>query len=117
MAKESMDRREFLGLLGAGSAALGIGIAAPNVLAKTKDGVVIQSEGEYGELLVERLTGGRFPYECDPSVLERMSEKFSIRFTRVRFSRGRSWRSGSQTLRLKIVNFSLIRSSTDGSHS
>jgi reductive dehalogenase len=78
MAKESMDRREFLGLLGAGSAALGIGIAAPNVLAKTKDGVVVQSEGEYGELLVERLTGGRFPYECDPSVLERMSEKFTI---------------------------------------
>jgi reductive dehalogenase len=78
MPTQSMDRRDFLGLLGAGSAALGFGIADPNVLAKTKDGVVVQSEGEYGELLVERLTGARFPYECDPSVLERMSEKVTI---------------------------------------
>jgi hypothetical protein len=67
MSCRSIDRREFLGLLGAGSAMTGVGIGATRVIARTDSGAVVESDGEYGGFLVERLTSGQLPYECDPN--------------------------------------------------
>ncbi len=77
-----MDRRDFLGLMGTGSAALGVGmgvgLTAPSVLGATEAGVLVESESEYGDFLVEQLSGGQFPYQVDPQVMRRMSEKATM---------------------------------------
>jgi len=87
-----MDRRKFLTVLGAGSAAAGAGatgvaglsaalggmLAAPRVVGATERGVLVESEAEYGSFLVEQLTDGRRTYEIDPDVLVRMNEKFTM---------------------------------------
>ena len=99
MSEWPMDRRRFLGALGAGTAGLGAaasGLAAaapvlgaglagagaalglPKVLGATERGVLVESEAEYGGFLVEKLTGGDRPYEVDPSRLARMSERFTM---------------------------------------
>ena len=73
-----MDRRNFLELCGAGSATLGAGLALPRVVARTENGVLVESEAEYGGFLVEKLSNGAVPYEVDASVLEAMSEKANV---------------------------------------
>jgi len=92
MPDTGMDRRRFLTVLGAGTAAAGTGVAgvggitgalggvfaAPRVLGATERGVVVESEAEFGSFLVEKLTDGRFPYEIDEGKLTRMSEKFTM---------------------------------------
>jgi len=92
MPECGMDRRRFLTVLGAGSAAAGTGavglgrvstalggiLATPRVLGATKRGVLVESEAEYGGFVVEKLTDGRFPYEIDEGALTRMSEKFTM---------------------------------------
>ena len=92
MPENGMDRRHFLSVLGAGSAAAGRGVvglggvsaalggmlAAPRVLGSTKRGALVESEAEYGGFVVEKLTDGRFPYEIDEGALTRMSEKFTM---------------------------------------
>ncbi len=80
MKDRPVDRRTFMGMLGAGSATL---LSAPRLIATTECGVLIESDSEYGGFLVEKLSSGSFPYECDESVLQRMSEKFNV------FSRNR----------------------------
>jgi reductive dehalogenase len=71
-----MDRRRFLGALGVGTAALALDV--PRAIASTSDGVLVESENEYGGFLVEKLNDGRLPYRYDSSVLERMSEKLTM---------------------------------------
>ncbi len=78
MSHRSMDRREFLGLLGAGSAITSVGFGGTRLVARTNSGAVVESESEYGGFLVEKLTTGQIPYECDPTVLRRMSEKNTV---------------------------------------
>jgi reductive dehalogenase len=68
--------------MGTGSAALGVGmgvgLTAPSVLGATEAGVLVESESEYGDFLVEQLSGGQFPYQVDPQVMRRMSEKATM---------------------------------------
>ena len=78
MSDANVGRRDFLHLLGVGAGALGAGLAAPRVIAETEGGHLIESEREHGGFLVEKMTDGRFPYECDPDVIARMDEKFTI---------------------------------------
>ncbi len=78
MSESSVDRRNFLHMLGLGAGALGAGLAAPRVVAETENGHLVESESEYGGFLVEQLTDGRFPYQCDPDVIARMDDKFTI---------------------------------------
>jgi epoxyqueuosine reductase len=87
-----MERRRFLTVLGTGSAAIGVGapglagvsaalgglMATPRVVGATERGVIVESEAEYGDFLVEKLTYGRFPYQIDEGTLTRMSEKFTM---------------------------------------
>jgi len=75
---KSIQRREFFKQMGIGSAALGMGLTTPKLIAKTADGVLVESEAEYGGLLVEKLTGDKFPYEYKPDVLKQMSNKMTV---------------------------------------
>ncbi|MFC1627906.1 reductive dehalogenase [Gemmatimonadota bacterium] len=78
MSDAGVGRRDFLHLLGIGAGALGAGLAAPRVVAETAGGHLIESESEYGGFLVEQMTNGKYPYTCDPDVIARMDEKFTI---------------------------------------
>lgn len=81
MTNFSRERRQFIERLGLGAVALGLSRSTPGLIAKTSGGVVVDSPEEYGGFLVERVSGGRHPYEYDPDVLKRMSEK-STTFSR-----------------------------------
>ena len=78
MPRSPVDRREFLHLLGLGSAGLGLPLVAPRVVAHTPRGVLVESESEYGGFVVEKLSHGELPYECDESVLTQMPEKSTV---------------------------------------
>ena len=77
---DSIKRRDFLKLLGAGagSFALGVGVIPPTLVAKTEDGVLLESEAEYGGFLIKKYTGDDYPYDIDPKVFKAMSEKFTV---------------------------------------
>ena len=55
MSKQSIHRRDFLKMLGIGTASIGVSMAHPEVIAKTKNGVVIKSSEDYGGFLVEKI--------------------------------------------------------------
>ena len=78
MSEHSIDRRNFLKLLGAGTASLGAGFVAPTIVGKTENGFLLESETEYGGFLIEQLNNAENPNPYDPDVLERMSEKFTV---------------------------------------
>ena len=69
MRSGEINRRDFLHLLGLGTAALAGGLFSPRVVGRTKRGVLIESSEEYGGFLVEKLTGGDLPYQYDPCLL------------------------------------------------
>jgi len=96
----SIDRRDFLELMGVSGASVGLGslrvgagglgaralaglvaggaaAAGRHVIGETGRGVVVESEQEYGDFAVEVITEGA-PYEIDRDVLEPMSEKFTM---------------------------------------
>ena len=52
MSYPSVNRRDFFKLIGIGASSLGLGIVGPKLLAKTKDGTLVESPGEYGGFLV-----------------------------------------------------------------
>jgi reductive dehalogenase len=81
MSKHTVNRREFLKIMGIGASSLGIGIAASKSIAKTPDGLLVESPSEYGGFLVEKISERKYPYECDPHIIKRMSEK-STTFSR-----------------------------------
>jgi epoxyqueuosine reductase len=81
MTNISIERREFIKRLGLGAASLGWGGAVPKVVAKTPGGVLVDSPEEYSGFLVEKISDKSFPYEYDPNVLKRMSER-STTFSR-----------------------------------
>lgn len=78
MKNHSIERREFIKLMGVGAASLGFGNSAPRLIAKTPDGVLVDSPEEYGGFLVEKFTDLNFPYEYDPNVLKRMRERSTV---------------------------------------
>lgn len=72
-----VNRRDFIRKAGLGIGAIATAGSA-NVLAKTKDGYLVESEEEYGEFLVEKLSGKNFPYQVNPDKLQRMRENFTV---------------------------------------
>jgi epoxyqueuosine reductase len=78
MSEINISRRNFMQLMGAGAAVLAAGSAAPRVIARTADGVLVQSEEEYGRIVVEKLDKGKFPYEYDPDTIRPFSEKNTV---------------------------------------
>jgi reductive dehalogenase len=81
MSNSSVNRRDFLKLIGIGASSLGFGIASPKPLATTTDGMLVASPAEYGGFLVEKLSAKKFPYEYKSNEIKRMSEK-STTFSR-----------------------------------
>jgi reductive dehalogenase len=88
MSEKSIKRRDFLRVLGIGGAALGAGLTIPTVIARTENGVLVESKDEYGGFLVEKMTNGKYPYQCNLDVLKRMSQKFTV-FSRNRWDPAR----------------------------
>lgn len=81
MSNSSIDRRNFLKLLGIGTSAVGAGFLVPRIIAKTPNGVLVESESEYGGFQVEKLNRKKLPYTYDQDKLKKMSEK-STTFSR-----------------------------------
>ncbi|MFC2164476.1 reductive dehalogenase [Acidobacteriota bacterium] len=81
MSKPTLDRRHFLKWMGLGTAGLGFSRVIPEGHSLGPEGARFDTPAEYGSFLVEKLVEGRFPYECKPDVLKRMSEK-STTFSR-----------------------------------
>jgi reductive dehalogenase len=81
MSNQSIQRREFLKVMGIGTAALGFSTIHPKLVGKTANGSVVESPGEYGGFLVEQINNKNYPYEYDPKVIKRMREK-STTFSR-----------------------------------
>ena len=81
MANSSIDRRDFLKLFGLGTSAVGANLLAPRIIAKTPNGILVESESEYGGFQVEKLNGKKYPYQYDPDKIKKMSEK-STTFSR-----------------------------------
>lgn len=78
MSEKSLKRRDFLKIVGVGTTAIGVGLAAPKIIAKTANGFLVESKEEYGGFQVEKLIKGKFPYEYDPQILKRMREKYTV---------------------------------------
>ena len=81
MEKSGFKRRDFLKLIGIGASSLGLGIAGPKPIAKTREGMLTESPDEYGGFPVEKLSVKNLPYEYDTERIQRMSEK-STTFSR-----------------------------------
>lgn len=78
MKKHSTDRRQFIKQIGVGSALLGSGLAVPEIIGRTADGFMVKSPEEYGSFPVVKMANGKLPYEIDPDIFDRMSEKLNI---------------------------------------
>jgi len=81
MSEPILDRRHFLKWMGLGTAGLGLSRVMPEGHSLGPKDALLEIPAEYGGFFVERLGDGRFPYEYDPAVLKRMSEK-STTFSR-----------------------------------
>jgi reductive dehalogenase len=81
MTNIPIERREFIKRLGVGAATIGLSHSSSGIIGKTPGGVVVDSPGEFGGFLVEKIADSNFPYEYDPEILKRMSEK-STTFSR-----------------------------------
>ncbi len=77
MKDTDLDRREVLKAMGMGATALGVGLAAPTIVARTARGELLRSEQEYGGFTVERMPATD-AYEVDPEVLKPIGEKYTI---------------------------------------
>ena len=60
MGKNKVNRRDFLKKAGLGSAALAT-FGSAVVTGKTKNGYLVESREEYGDFIVEKLTGNEYP--------------------------------------------------------
>jgi epoxyqueuosine reductase len=72
MRKNSINRRNFLKSMGIGGATLGAGFAVPKIIAKTANGVLVESESEYGGFQVEKLSNNNYPNKINSEVLKPM---------------------------------------------
>ncbi|UCE42414.1 MAG: reductive dehalogenase [Candidatus Aminicenantes bacterium] len=95
MSNPSFNRRDFLKLIGIGASTLGLGIVGPKPIVKTRHGTLVESPGEYGDFLVEKLKAQNFPYEYDKDRIKRMSEK-STTFSRNVWDPNRQNRPGKK---------------------
>jgi reductive dehalogenase len=78
MSDININRRSFMQMIGAGAATLAAGFSAPRVIARTANGRLVQSEEEYGQIVVEKLDRGKFPYEYNPDIIRPFSEKNTV---------------------------------------
>lgn len=99
MSDQSVNRRDFLKLIGLG----GAGFAVPTVIGKSSNGYLVESEEEYSGFLVEKLSGDKPPYEYDPNVLKRMNEKFTI-FSRNVWDPARQDRPKEDLTKIRLVD-------------
>lgn len=81
MPEPAFNRREFLKFLGIGTSSICVGTAGSQPLGKADEGIFVESPGEYGGFVVEKLTAKKVPYEYDGNKIKRMSEK-STTFSR-----------------------------------
>jgi len=77
MSDSSLRRRDFLKMLGIGTAIGGM-YTVPKVISKTPHGVLVESHEEYGGFAVETMTDREYPYRIKPDVLQPMSEKRTV---------------------------------------
>ena len=80
MGNSKVDRRNFLKKVGLGAAATVV-LGSQRIIGKTNNGYLVESEEEYGEFLVEKLSGEKYPYQIKPDILKRMHHK-QIMFSR-----------------------------------
>jgi reductive dehalogenase len=78
MTDKSINRRDFLQALGIGSFLMGTSFAAPQLIAKTANGEIVQSPQEYGGFQVEKLSKGKFPYKYKTDTLKSMKETNTV---------------------------------------
>ncbi len=78
MENPDIKRREFLKKFGIGATAVGLGFVPPKLIGRSKNGIILESETEYGEFFVEKLSGTTPPYEVQPGMLKRMSERMQM---------------------------------------
>ncbi len=93
MTNEQLPRRDFLKLLGIGGGSIGALAAGVTIVGNTDNGVLVQSKDQYDGFTVEKMKKGKLPYECDPKVLKRMSDKDTV-FSRNRWDPARTNRPG-----------------------
>ena len=101
MSDPSLGRRDFLKMLGIGTAIGGM-YAVPKVTSKTPHGVLVESPEEYGGFAVERMTDREYPYRIKPDLLKPMSEKRTV-FSRNVWDPLRQDRPGL-TENLRVIN-------------
>ena len=77
MKTNNVSRRDFLKKTGLSLGAIST-IGSMSVVAKSRDGYLVESEGEYGGFVVEKLSGRKMPYQINPDKLRRMKEKFTV---------------------------------------
>lgn len=76
MSEKSIHRRDFLKFFGIGSSAMGLGMFSPKLISETDEGILVESDIEYGGFTVERMSE-KFPYQIKPDILKPMSEKYN----------------------------------------
>ncbi|MCP4707997.1 MAG: hypothetical protein GY869_05185, partial [Planctomycetes bacterium] len=77
MFDKELNRRRFLQSVGI-TAAAGMTMGAPKILAQTENGVLVEDKSQYGDFIVEKLSGGKFPYECNPEILKPMRSRGNV---------------------------------------
>lgn len=78
MNRNEINRRNFIKKIGIGTAAVTSGLGISNILGNSDNGIIIESENEYGALPVERLSKGNSSYKYDESILEKMRDKNTV---------------------------------------
>ncbi|RKY84220.1 hypothetical protein DRQ09_08930 [candidate division KSB1 bacterium] len=76
--RKSIQRRDFIKQVFLGSTIISAGFSVPEVIARTEDGVLVESGKEYGGFVVEKLSNDKFPYKYNPDILKQMSEKYNV---------------------------------------
>ena len=69
MSDSSFGRRDFLKVLGIGTAIGGMH-AVPKVISKTSRGILVKSPDEYGGFTVERMTDQEYPYRIKADAMQ-----------------------------------------------
>jgi len=77
MFNKELNRRRFLQSVGI-TAAAGMTMGAPKIIAQTENGVLVEDKNQYGDFLVEKLKSGKYPYQCDPTVLKPKVERENV---------------------------------------
>jgi len=102
-----VNRRNFLKYSGLGFSGIALG-SSLKLMGHTTDGLLVESEKEYGGFSVEKLSGSKVPYELDPARIRKMDELNTI-FSRNVWDPGRlaSAACGDGYSRMAVTAFKL----------